>query len=335
MATPKVQYLDNLRVTATLAVLLIHSAANVLLSFGKTPDSAWWFANLYNGGFRYAVPIFVMLSGALLLPREEEMGSFFKKSFQRIIVPFLFYNSVFAIFNWQVRYSGRSMGFDWVFKQYFEGASYHFWYIYMIVGVYLFIPIIGAWVRQAKESHIQFFLGMWLVTILFDNPHFPGLSLPIKLPYFTGYLGYLVLGYYVAQHDFSRVFAWMLFLVGTLWTMEGTYLQSIEDGKFYGLLYANFSPSVVMSTAGLFMLFKSYEGTIPGTVALRDWISSHSYGVYLVHIIVLFYLVKIKIYGGMWHPSIGIPLTAFICLLISSTIVWLLRRIPFGKYIAG
>jgi surface polysaccharide O-acyltransferase-like enzyme len=308
MATPKVQYLDNLRVTATLAVLLIHSAANVLLSFGKTPDSAWWFANLYNGGFRYAVPIFVMLSGALLLPREEEMGSFFKKSFQRIIVPFLFYNSVFAIFNWQVRYSGRSMGFDWVFKQYFEGASYHFWYIYMIVGVYLFIPIIGAWVRQAKESHIQFFLGMWLVTILFDNPHFPGLSLPIKLPYFTGYLGYLVLGYYV---------------------------QSIEDGKFYGLLYANFSPSVVLSTAGLFMLFKSYEGTIPGTVALRDWISSHSYGVYLVHIIVLFYLVKIKIYGGMWHPSIGIPLTAFICLLISSTIVWLLRRIPFGKYIAG
>jgi surface polysaccharide O-acyltransferase-like enzyme len=227
------------------------------------------------------------------------------------------------------------MGFDWVFKQYFEGASYHFWYIYMIVGVYLFIPIIGAWVRQAKESHIQFFLGMWLVTILFDNPHFPGLSLPIKLPYFTGYLGYLVLGYYVARHDFSRVFAWILFLVGTLWTMEGTYLQSLEDGKFYGLLYANFSPSVVMSTAGLFMLFKAYEGTLPGTIALRDWISSHSYGVYLVHIIVLFYLVKIKIYGGMWHPSIGIPLTAFTCLLISSAIVWLLRRIPFGKYIAG
>ena len=40
MANPKVQYLDNLRVTATLAVWLIHSAANVLLSFGKTPDSA-------------------------------------------------------------------------------------------------------------------------------------------------------------------------------------------------------------------------------------------------------------------------------------------------------
>ena len=335
MAIPKVQYLDNLRVTATIAVLLIHSAANVLLSFGKIPDSSWWFANLYNGGFRYAVPIFVMLSGALLLPREEEMGSFFKKSFQRIIVPFLFYNTVFAIFNWQVRLGGRSVGLNWIFKQYFEGASYHFWYIYMIVGVYLFIPIIGAWVRQAKESHLQFFLGMWLVTILFDNPHFPGLRLPVKLPYFTGYLGYLVLGYYVSKHHFSRTFAWVIFLLGTFWTMEGTYLQSLEDDKFYGLLYANFSPSVVLSTAGLFMLFKAYDGAVPRTGPFRDWVSSHSYGIYLVHIIVLFYLVKIKIYGGMWHPSIGIPLTAFVCLGISGTLVWLLRKIPLGKHIAG
>lgn len=335
MATSKVQYLDNLRVTATIAVLLIHSAANVLLSFGKIPDSAWWFANLYNGGFRYAVPIFVMLSGALLLPREEEYATFFKKSFQRIIVPFLFYNGIFALFNWQVRLRGRSVGIEWIFKQYFDGASYHFWYIYMIVGVYLFIPIIGTWVRQAKESQLQFFLGMWLLTILFDNPHFPGYSLPVKLPYFTGYLGYLVLGYYVATRPVSKMLAWVLFLMGTAWTMEGTYLQSIEDKKFFGLLYANFSPSVVMSTAGLFMLFKAYEGTIPGTTPIRDWISSHSYGIYLVHIIVLFYLVRIKVYGAMWHPSIGIPLTAFICLGISGVIVWVLRRIPFGKYIAG
>jgi surface polysaccharide O-acyltransferase-like enzyme len=176
---------------------------------------------------------------------------------------------------------------------------------------------------------------MWLVTILFDNPHFPGLSLPIKLPYFTGYLGYLVLGYYVATQPVSKSFAWILFLAGTSWTMEGTYLQSLEDAKFYGLLYANFSPSVVMSTAGLFMLFKAYEGTILGTAPLRDWISSHSYGIYLIHIIVLFYLVKIKIYGAMWHPSIGIPLTAFICLLISGGIVWVLRKIPGMKYLAG
>lgn len=331
----KVGYLDNLRVTATIAVLLIHSAANVLLPFGKSPVHAWWFANLYNGGFRYAVPIFVMLSGALLLPREEAIGSFFKKSFLRIIVPFLFHNSIFAIFNWQVRLGGRSVSPAWVFKQFMEGASYHFWYIYMIVGVYLFIPIIGAWVRKVSKSHIEFFLGMWLVTILFDNPHFPGLHLPVQLPYFTGYLGYLVLGYYLAQHTFSRTFAWILFVLGTAWTMEGTYLQSVADGKFYGLLYANFSPSVVMSTAGLFMLFKQYDFPLGRFAFFRDWVSSHSYGIYLIHIIVLFYLVKIKIYGAMWHPSIGIPLTAFICLLISGFIVWVLRKIPFGKYLAG
>jgi surface polysaccharide O-acyltransferase-like enzyme len=276
-----------------------------------------------------------MLTGALLLPREEEMTSFFKKSFIRIGLPFLFYNMVTIIFNWQVRLGGHSVRPSWVLKQYFNGASYHFWYIYMILGLYLFIPVIGAWVRKAKESHIQFFLSMWLLTILFDNPHFPGLSLPVKLPYFTGFLGYLVLGYYLSRRSVSKSLGWILFLVGTIWTLGGAYLQSLVNENLNSLLDANFSPSVVLSAAGIFILFKIYDFTVPGTLGLRDWISSNSYGIYLIHVLVLFYLAKIKIYGAMWHPSIGIPLTAFVCLLVSGSIVWIIRRIPFGKYIAG
>ena len=88
MATSKVQYLDNLRVTATIAVLLIHSAANVLLSFGKIPDSAWWFANLYNGGFRYAVPIFVMLSGHCFYPAKRSMRRSLKRVSNESSFPF-------------------------------------------------------------------------------------------------------------------------------------------------------------------------------------------------------------------------------------------------------
>ena len=70
-------------------------------------------------------------------------------------------------------------GLTWLGEQYFNGASYHFWYIYMIIGIYLFIPIIGRWIRSAPESHIQYFLGIWGLTILFNNPHFPYLKLPV------------------------------------------------------------------------------------------------------------------------------------------------------------
>ena len=338
----KITWLDNLRVNATIGVILIHASATILFRFTKVPADHWWFANLYNGGYRYVVPIFVMLSGALLLPREEAIGPFLKKSFMRIVLPFLFYNMLFSIFNWQVRLRGKSFGLaeglNWVGQQYFNGASYHFWYIYMIIGIYLFIPIIGRWIRSAPESHIQYFLGIWGLTILFNNPHFPYLKLPIALTDFTGYVGYLVLGYYLSTKEFSSRIkgkAFAVFVLGTLWTMLGSYYFTAENGKFYGLLYANFSPSVVLATIGLFLFFRYQNLDIRILSPFRDWVSSHSYGIYLVHIIVLFYLAKAGVYGEMLHPSIAVPLTALACLLISGGIVWILRKIPLIKYVAG
>ena len=338
----KITWLDNLRVNATIGVILIHASATILFRFTKVSADYWWFANLYNGGYRYVVPIFVMLSGALLLPREEAIGPFLKKSFSRIVLPFLFYNLIFSLFNWQVRLRGKSFGFSdgmtWLGEQYFSGASYHFWYIYMIIGIYLFIPIIGRWIRSAPDSHIQYFIGVWGLTILFTNPHFPFLKLPIALTDFTGYVGYLVLGYYLSVKEFSvgiKKIALGLFLTGTLWTMVGSYYFTADSGKFYGLLYANFSPSVVLATIGLFLFFRYQNPNIAVLTPFRDWVSSHSYGIYLVHIIVLFYLAKAGVYGEMLHPSIGVPLTALACLLISGGIVWVLRKIPLIKYMAG
>lgn len=228
----------------------------------------------------------------------------------------------------------------WIGQQYFTGGSYHFWYVYMVIGLYLFIPIISTWIRQASERQIQYFLGIWLLTILFNNSHFPVLDSPVPLPYFTGYLGYLVLGYYLRHQEFKnlkqiRFWAIALFLIGTAWTLIGTYQLSLRDGKFYGLLYANFSPSVMLSTVGLFLLCKYYPFEIRVLIPLREWISSHSYGIYLVHILVLFYIAKIGIHYKLVHPSLGIPVTAFSCLFISGAIVWLLRKIPGGAKVSG
>jgi surface polysaccharide O-acyltransferase-like enzyme len=117
--------------------------------------------------------------------------------------------------------------------------------------------------------------------------------------------------------------------------MLGSYYFTAETGKFYGLLYANFSPSVVLASTGLFLFFRYKNLEIPFLAPFRDWVSSHSYGIYLVHILVLFYLAKVGIYGEMLHPSIAVPLTALACLLISGSIVWILRKIPLIKFVAG
>jgi surface polysaccharide O-acyltransferase-like enzyme len=117
--------------------------------------------------------------------------------------------------------------------------------------------------------------------------------------------------------------------------MVGSFYFTAASGKFYGLLYANFSPSVVLATIGVFLTFKYQNLDINFLKPFRDWVSSHSYGIYLIHIIVLFYLAKAGIYGEMLHPSLAVPLTALACLLISGSIVWILRKIPLIKNLAG
>ncbi|MHA8049537.1 acyltransferase [Aquirufa sp. ROCK-SH2] len=336
-------WLDNLRVLSTLAVVIIHSSVNILFKFEKVSLEHWWIANFYDGFFRFCVPIFVMLSGALILPKEEEIPLFLKKSFQRILVPFFFWHCVYMFFNWQVRYRGKHFQFDqglnWIIQQFQGYSSYHFWYIYMLIGLYLFIPIIGKWVRKASEREIEYFLLIWLITLLINYSEFWGFSTTIKLPYFSGYLGYLILGYYLKMKEFNpkkaMYFSLMAIVLGSSFTLWGAYVATVEMNKLQGQFYLYFAPGVVLSTMGVFLFFK-YQ-----TIQLRilkpffQFVSSHSYGIYMVHILVLFYLAKLGIYHSMLHPIIGIPLTALSCVVVSGTIIFLLRKLPFGNYFAG
>jgi surface polysaccharide O-acyltransferase-like enzyme len=337
-------WLDNLRVLSTLAVVIIHSSVNILFKFEKVSLEHWWVANFYDGFFRFCVPIFVMLSGALILPKEEEIPVFLKKSFQRILLPFFFWHGVYMFFNWQVRYKGKhfdfSHGLEWVIKQFQGYSSYHFWYIYMLIGLYLFIPIIGKWVRKGSERELEYFLLIWLISLVINYADFWGFSWTVKLPYFSGYLGYLILGYYLRFKEFNpkkaMVFSLVAILIGTLITLFGAYYESVAANKLQGSYYLYFAPGVVLSTMGIFLFFKYQTLEISILKPLFHFISQYSYGIYMAHILVLFYLAKLGVYHGMVHPIFGIPITAFICVFVSGIIVFFLRKIPFiGKFIAG
>jgi surface polysaccharide O-acyltransferase-like enzyme len=337
-------WLDNLRILSTLAVVIIHSSVNILFKFEKVSLEHWWVANFYDGFFRFCVPIFVMLSGALILPKEEEIPVFLKKSFQRILLPFFFWHSVYMFFNWQVRYRGKHFNFDqglaWIIKQFQGYSSYHFWYIYMLIGLYLFIPIIGKWIRKASEREIEYFLGIWLISLLINYSEFWGFSATVKLPYFSGYLGYLVLGYYLRFKNFhpqkTLVFSILAIILGSLITLFGAYWETAAANKLQGAYYLYFAPGVVLSTIGVFLFFKYQTWVWNFIKPFFAFVSQMSYGIYMAHIMVLFYLAKIGVYHSMLHPIFGIPLTAFVCLCASGVVVYVLRKIPFvGKWIAG
>jgi surface polysaccharide O-acyltransferase-like enzyme len=221
-----------------------------------------------------------------------------------------------------------------------RGADFHFWYIYMIIGLYLFIPIISKWIRNCNEKDLLYFLIIWLLGLFLSHPLLVKYKINIDLTSFSGYIGYLILGYYLSIKSFSDkrkvlVYSVLLILLGYFLTIFPTYLWVHSKGKMNELFYDHLSPQVLMVSIGLFLFIKNIQITHRIIIKINDFISKYSFGIYFVHVLVLLFLYSIGIDWKLINPIIGVPLTTVICLFISGGIIYTINKLPYGKYISG
>src|ERR1700750_3205314 len=94
--SPNIDWISNLRLVALYAVIILHVTSLLLMQYGKVSISDWMVADFFNAVVRFAVPVFVMVTGALLLHREYEIGDFLKKRLVRVVIPFLFWSLVYV-----------------------------------------------------------------------------------------------------------------------------------------------------------------------------------------------------------------------------------------------
>lgn len=343
----KIYWVDNLRVLATISVIVLHVSADILYQYGAIPNSNWWVGNMFDGLVRYSVPVFVMLTGALLFRKDYKIGDFLKNKFLRIVIPFLFWSLVYILYNLNtMALNNIQMSFaekiKWALMQLKTGSSYHFWYIYIIIGLYLFIPILGKWVRNATEKDIIYFLIVWIFVLFLKQPYIAILDITpiIDFSYFSGYIGYLVLGYYLSIKKFSNntisnLISLALMALGIGITIFGTYYLTSLDGKFSEVFYGYLSPNILIFSIGIFMLFKNHNKVNSKIAPGIRFVSKYSYGIYLSHVLVLTILAKKGINSYAYQPIIGIPLTTLCCFFISLLVIFILNKIPFGKYVSG
>ena len=341
----KTFWFDNLRVIATIGVIFIHVSSDYQPSSGTISMYDFWIGNIFDSATRFSVPIFVMLSGALLLPKDYGTGIFLKKRLIRLLLPFLFWSTIYisnSLYN-KIQ-DGETLHLyttlKFIFVQMRDGSSIHFWYIYMIIGLYLFIPVIGKWVRNSSEKDILYFLGIWLFTLIFTQPVIEKFNPGIELSYFSGFLGYLILGHYLTIKSFSNTrqqnrLSVALIIIGLLSTVFGTYLAFYFTKEYVSTFYEGLSPNILLLSVGIFLLFKNKDSKNSIFVKIRDFICKYSYGIFLVHVLVLSYIDDLGIHWNFINPILGIPITVFVCLLISSLIIYLINKLPYGKYISG
>lgn len=168
----RIFYYDFLRAFAIIAVLICH----VDFFFGSldTPIKIISQMTFHDIG-RIGVPIFLMISGALLLNRKYELGDFLKRRFARIIYPFIFW---IILISAQILYLNGSYTKVW---NTFIGNPSITWYFWTLIGIYLFIPVINTFIEKYGLKGCEYFLAIWFATIILKTfssyPLFPDFNL--------------------------------------------------------------------------------------------------------------------------------------------------------------
>lgn len=156
-------WVDWMRVLACFMVMVVHSTEPFYLggngSLIASGSDAWWAA-FFDSIVRCCVPLFIVASSFLQFPLHYSAGEFFKRRAVRILVPFAIW-SLFYAFYWGEPVSNLK---DLLLN--FNYAAGHLWFVYMIIGLYLIMPLLSPWAEKVGRKELGIYIGIWLFTTL-------------------------------------------------------------------------------------------------------------------------------------------------------------------------
>jgi surface polysaccharide O-acyltransferase-like enzyme len=323
-----------LRIVATFSVILIHISGPEVVNFGKISNFEWNVANFYDSISRYAVPVFFMISGSLLLGRTFEIKDFLKNRLGKIIPPFLFWSLLYSLTNRYV-FTHETFNISKVIRDVFYGSEYHLWFVYTLIGVYLITPIFQKWIHFSKKNDIKYFLIIWILTLFLTIPGVPIYFPKIYFAYFSGFLGYFILGFYLKQYVKTKNWiSYLLILIGVLITVFGTYFFSHKNNAFYDYFYEYLSINALLVSIGVFTLFSNLENINDKMKPLVSKFNECSFGIYLIHPLVINIFALLGFFTYSVNPIIDILFLSLACFFISFIVVYIIKKIKFGYLIA-
>jgi len=293
----KLMWVEYIRAKAIGMIVILHAAAPIMFRYETTSLNNWWVGNIYGSMVRMGIPLLFMITGYLLLTKDDSSLEFFIKRVQKITIPLIVW-SLFYI-AWNVFYKKDTDLTAYTFYSvFFSPAHYHLWFFYALVGMYLFIPILRIIVRYATVSMLYYFIALWFLSaaiLPFAEKAIDVINV-IDLKMVTGYVGYLLLGYLLGHRYLSKrlAVASLIMLVTMIAiTAYGTFhVTTVYKGRFFGYFYDFLSPNVIILSAASFVLLKfSFEHIVflqnPFFTRIITVVSSTSFGVYIIHIAIL------------------------------------------------
>jgi surface polysaccharide O-acyltransferase-like enzyme len=342
---------DIIRTIAIMMVVLLHSSgfpSNVTTTtISGLQISNWFSSDIFAAVGYLGVPIFIMLSGALLLTPEkadEPPRVFLKKRFNRIGYPFIFWTMIY--FAWDFTIGKESFNIYNISRGVLMGSYEHLWFLYLLVGLYAITPILRILVKHLNRNLFLWLLILWffgttVTPFLHTFTSFTDFN-PIMFV-FAGWIGYFLLGIYLVNFKIRRSTANLFLAVGVLGAVLGDWaVTALAGSQDTGFFHNYMSATIILASAGLFFLLLAIPADrLQGHGAIDRgvrWISQNTLPIYLIHMIIIDILA-----GGVLGSTIlftgntliDTPMLMALTFTISCLIIYPLKKIPYLSKLVG
>jgi len=332
--------IEFVRIFAIIMTVTIHVSNLYIYEITSISNSYFFTSVAYNSFSRICVPLFFMISGAFAINKEF----CFKRYITRII------KFVFILIFWSAVYYLQKYGLNFsnlkvvILNSFFNAnmTSRHLWYMYAIIGINIALPFIQSMCRNLNKEQENLFLMLWIIfsglSVIYEpvikNITNTNISLSYPAPIINScyYLGYFICGHILYKRYngtvFSKkkiVFCFLIYFLFSSITTLVTYFVSVKQNQIFEAMMWYKSGFTIVASSAIFLVFLCNDKFKSRTI---ERLSSHSFGIYLVHIVFL-NIIKEQINIIEFNPLYFIPLITLLIYFVSLLASFIISKIPY------
>ena len=346
---------DVIRTLAIFGVVAIHTANSVY----ERPDFfggiSWWLAIIIDSVSRICIPLFIMISGFLLLKKNEKFSITFKRIVNRLLIPLVFWTAlIYVTSNLKTAYTVFSLDF---LLRFFSGNVYYFYFLTILIGLYFISPLLSSYLRHENLERIKKMVVFFILAGLAETATeylVKNCAIENSFTKWVPYTGIFLFGYLIGTAKWkiksSKLIKWG-YLLGFAATVILNYiyysygsikvLRTLPSGCLsqYSDYYLSLNVVLMSLTAFVFLVnfdYKSIKNTIWEKIIYA--VARASFGIYLVNLFVVNFWDK---WLHLDVDSIRVPLWTYVIVKLVSVFVLsflltiLLKKIPIIKKVMG
>lgn len=333
---------DLIRIISIFLVVASH--ANVAYLGANQGKAGWFFVVVCTAICSVSVPLFFMVSGALLLDADRviTLRELFLKRIPKQAVPFAVWSLIYVIAR--IVMGKIPFSLSAFTSLIHEPAYYQFWFMYALFAIYLLLPALQAVVLRLERRHLEYLIALWLVFSLFIptlQVLVPGFNISehVDLILCEGYVGYFLLGYYLKKYHAKAspraagIFGVSGVALAALVSVAEYFISAERGAKYEGYFnMAYLTPFVAVAAAGIFVSLQNLSFKKDGTLCKSLKLGSElAIGVFYVHMLVMAVLEHI---GLLADTSVVLLICkTAVSYIASLAIAFVISRIPYVRKI--